>query len=64
MQVGVYFVIQFVYDVLKESLKNNIGLKFVFCFIDINEIKQILEFFGIDKDDENNQKCLCDLENG
>uniref|UniRef100_UPI0022E8A179 ATP-binding protein n=1 Tax=Eubacterium sp. AF05-24 TaxID=2996995 RepID=UPI0022E8A179 len=32
--------------------------------IDINEIKQTLEFFGIDKDDENNQKRLRDLENG
>ena len=31
---------------------------------DINEIKQTLEFFGIDKDDENNQKRLRDLENG
>ena len=26
--------------------------------------KQTLEFFGIDKDDENNQKRLRDLENG
>ncbi|MFN1908014.1 ATP-binding protein [Clostridioides difficile] len=25
---------------------------------DINEIKQTLEFFGIDKEDENNQKRL------
>ena len=31
---------------------------------DINEIKHTLEFFGIDKDDENNQKRLRDLENG
>ena len=48
----------------KESLKNNIGLKFAFRSTDINEIKQTLEFFGIDKDDENNQKRLRDLENG
>ena len=47
-----------------ESLKNNIGLKFAFRSTDINEIKQTLEFFGIDKDDENNQKRLRDLENG
>ena len=47
-----------------KSLKNNIGLKFAFRSTDINEIKQTLEFFGIDKDDENNQKRLRDLENG
>lgn len=64
MQAGVYFVTQSSGDVSKESLKNNIGLKFAFCSTDINEIKQTLEFFGIDKDDENNQKRLRDLENG
>ena len=64
MQAGVYFVTQSAYDVSKESLKNNIGLKFAFRSTDINEIKQTLEFFGIDKDDENNQKRLRDLENG
>ena len=64
MQAGVYFVTQSSGDVAKESLKNNIGLKFAFRSTDINEIKQTLEFFGIDKDDENNQKRLRDLENG
>ena len=64
MQAGVYFVTQSSGDVSKESLKNNIGLKFAFRSTDINEIKQTLEFFGIDKEDENNQKCLRDLENG
>lgn len=64
MQAGVYFVTQSSSDVSKESLKNNIGLKFAFRSTDINEIKQTLEFFGIDKDDENNQKRLRDLENG
>ena len=64
MQAGVYFVTQSSGDVSKESLKNNIGLKFAFRSTDINEIKQTLEFFGIDKDDENNQKRLRDLENG
>ena len=64
MQEGVYFVTQSSGDVSKESLKNNIGLKFAFRSTDINEIKQTLEFFGIDKDDENNQKRLRDLENG
>ncbi|NTN55232.1 ATP-binding protein [Enterococcus faecium] len=64
MQAGVYFVTQSSGDVAKESLKNNIGLKFAFRSTDINEIKHTLEFFGIDKDDENNQKRLRDLENG
>ena len=64
MQAGVYFVTQSSGDVAKESLNNNIGLKFAFRSTDINEIKQTLEFFGIDKEDENNQKRLRDLENG
>ena len=64
MQAGVYFVTQSSGDVSKESLKNNIGLKFAFRSTDLGEIKQSLEFFGIDKDDENNQKRLRDLENG
>ena len=64
MNAGVYFVTQSSGDVSKESLKNNIGLKFAFRSTDINEIKQTLEFFSIDKEDENNQKRLRDLENG
>ena len=40
MQAGVYFVTQSSGDVSKESLKNNIGLKFAFRSTDINEIKQ------------------------
>ena len=64
MQAGVYFVTQSSGDVSKESLKNNIGLKFAFRSTDINKIKQTLEFFGIDPEDENNQKRLRDLENG
>lgn len=64
MNAGVYFVTQSSSDVAKDSLKNNIGLKFAFRSTDIHEIKQTLEFFGIDKEDENNQKRLRDLENG
>ena len=64
MNAGVYFVTQSSGDVSKESLKNNIGLKFAFRSTDIGEIRQTLEFFGIDKEDENNQKRLRDLENG
>ena len=64
MNAGVYFVTQSSGDVSKESLKNNIGLKFSFRSTDTNEIKQTLEFFGLDSKDENNQKRLRDLENG
>jgi len=64
MNAGVYFVTQSATDVSKESLKNNIGLKFAFRSTAIEEIKQTLEFFGLDKEDENNQKRLRDLENG
>ena len=64
MNAGVYFVTQSATDVSKESLRNNIGLKFAFRSTAIEEIKQTLEFFGLDKEDENNQKRLRDLENG
>ena len=64
MNAGVYFVTQSSGDVSKESLKNNIGLKFAFRSTDTNEIKQTLEFFGLDSEDENNLKRLRDLENG
>lgn len=51
-------------DVDDEKMKNNIGLKFAFRSTDIKEIKNTLEFFGVDKEDEGNQKRLRDLENG
>ncbi len=51
-------------DLLDEKLKNNLGLKFAFRSTDINEIKKTLAFFGVDSEDENNQKRLRDLENG
>ena len=64
MQAGVYFVTQNSGDVDDEKMKNNIGLKFAFRSTDIKEIKNTLEFFGVDKEDEGNQKRLRDLENG
>ena len=64
MNAGVYFVTQNSDDLLDERLKNNIGLKFAFRSTDINEIRKTLEFFGLDKEDESNQKRLRDLENG
>ena len=41
MNAGVYFVTQSSGDVSKESLKNNIGLKFAFRSTDTNEIKPV-----------------------
>ena len=64
MNAGVYFVTQNTDDLLDEKLKNNLGLKFAFRSTDINEIKKTLTFFGVDSEDENNQKRLRDLENG
>lgn len=64
MNAGVYFVTQNSDDLLDERLKNNIGLKFAFRSTDIHEIQKTLEFFGLDKEDESNQKRLRDLENG
>lgn len=64
MNAAVYFVTQNAADLADESLKNNIGLKFAFRSTDIVEIKKTLEFFGLDPEDENNQKRLRDLENG
>jgi len=64
MNAGVYFVTQNAGDVSDENLKNNIGLKFAFRSTDIAEIKKTLSFFGVDPEDENNQKRLRDLENG
>lgn len=64
MNAGVYFVTQNSDDLLDERLKNNIGLKFTFRSTDIHEIQKTLEFFGLDKEDEGNQKRLRDLENG
>ena len=64
MNAGVYFVTQNTDDLLDEKLKNNLGLKFAFRSTDINEIKKTLAFFGVDSEDESNQKRLRDLENG
>jgi hypothetical protein len=64
MNAGVYFVTQNADDLLDEKMKNNIGLKFAFRSTDLVEIKKTLAFFGVDKDDEHNQKRLRELENG
>jgi DNA helicase HerA-like ATPase len=64
MNAGVYFVTQNAGDLLDEKMKNNIGLKFAFRSTDLVEIKKTLEFFGVDSEDETNQKRLRELENG
>lgn len=63
MNAGVYFVTQNTDDLLDEKLKNNLGLKFAFRSTDLNEIKKNPCLFGVDPEDENNQKRLRDLEN-
>ncbi|WP_099205520.1 ATP-binding protein [Scatolibacter rhodanostii] len=64
MQAAVYFVTPNVDDVSDERMKNNIGLKFAFKSTDMNEIKKTLRYFGVDENDEYNQKRLSGLENG
>lgn len=64
MNAAVYFVTQNAADLADESLKNNIGLKFAFRSTDTVEIKKTLMFFGLDPEDEGNQKRLRGLENG
>ena len=64
MNAGVYFSTQNASDLSDATLKNNIGLKFAFRSTDINEIKNTLDFFGVDNEEENNQKRLRNLENG
>ena len=64
MNAGVYFVTQNADDSIDEKLKNNIGLKFAFRSTDSQEIKKTLTFFGVDPNDEDNQKRLRELENG
>lgn len=64
MNAAVYFVTQNAADLADESLKNNIGLKFAFRSTDTVEIKKTLAFFGLDPEDEDNQKRLRGLENG
>lgn len=64
MNAGVYFVTQNADDLTDEKLKNNIGVKFAFRSRDLNEIKKTLAFFGVDAEDEGNQRRLRELENG
>ena len=51
-------------DDVDEKMKNNLGLKFAFRSTDTTEVKKILAFFGLDAEDEANQKQIKNLENG
>lgn len=64
VDAAAYFVTQNSGDVDDKKIKNNTGLKFVFRSTDIKKIKDTFEFFGVDKEDEDNQKRPRDLENG
>lgn len=64
MNAGVYFVTQNTGDLDDEKMKNNIGVKFAFRSTDITEIRNTLEFLGVDPEDENNQNRLRNLKNG
>jgi|GEM_PF-49512 len=64
MNAGVYFITQNTDDLAGEKIKNNIGIKFAFRSTDIDEIKKILKFFGLDTEDENSQKMIRELPNG
>jgi len=51
-------------DLIDETMKNNIGLKFAFRSTDSVEIEKTLKFFGLDETDEQNHKRFKSLENG
>lgn len=64
MQSGVFFVTQSGGDLLDEKIKNNIGLRFAFRSTDMAEIKNTLMYFGLDPEDEGNQRAIAGLKNG
>lgn len=64
MNAAIYFVTQNTNDMPDEKIRNNIGMKFAFRSTDIEEIKNTLTFFGLDPENEYNQKVLRNLKNG
>lgn len=64
MNAAVDIITQNADDVGDEKMKNNIGVKFAFRSTDIVEIKKTLIFYGLDPEDETNQKMLSGLDNG
>lgn len=64
MNAAVDIVTQNADDVGDEKMKNNIGAKFAFRSTDEVEIAKTLRFFGLDAEDEGNQRTLRGLDNG
>jgi len=53
MNNAVYLVSQNVADLLDETIKNNIGTKFIFRSFDHQEIAKVLEFLNLEPEQEN-----------
>ena len=64
MNASAIFVTQNAADLLDERMKNNIGLRFAFHSSDINEVRNVLKFMGVDPEDESNQKTVMRLGKG
>ncbi|HYG60254.1 MAG TPA: ATP-binding protein [Symbiobacteriaceae bacterium] len=63
MNNAVYLVSQNVADLLDETIKNNIGLKFVFRSSDQAEVAKVLQFLNLEADEEN-VRALRQLDTG
>jgi hypothetical protein len=63
MNNAVYLVSQNVADLLDETVKNNIGMKFIFRSFDQQEIANVLQFLNLEPDAEN-ALALRQLETG
>jgi len=64
MNASAIFVTQNANDLLDEKMKNNIGLRFAFHSSDMNEVRNVLKFMGVDPEDESNQKAVVRLGKG
>lgn len=64
MNSAVYFVTQSASDLKGKEVRNNIGMKLAFRNEDIEEIRDVLEFYGLDPNDESAQKVVRNLDNG
>lgn len=64
MNAGIYFCTQNAQDLQDETIKNNIGMFFVFHSEDKDEIIKSLQLLGLDYEDENNQKMISGLKKG
>lgn len=64
MNAGVYIITQNAQDLLDETIRNNIGMFFVFHSEDKVEIENSLKLLGLDPDDTGNQKMISTLGHG